>query len=69
VDRSLIADYYFWLGFAHAWLGHRDQALPNLQRSLAEATEAASPAIAGRVHRALATEYVYSGIGRDTIKL
>ena len=60
-DRSLVADYYFWLGFAHAWLGHRDQALPHLQCSLAEATEAANPAIAGRVHRALATEYVYSG--------
>ena len=60
-DRSLIAEYYFWLGFAHAWLGHREQALEQLQRSLSEATAAEDRAIAGRVHRALATEYVYSG--------
>jgi tetratricopeptide (TPR) repeat protein len=60
-DRSLIAEYYFWLGFAHAWLGHREQALDQLQRSLTEATAAEDRAIAGRVHRALATEYVYSG--------
>jgi class 3 adenylate cyclase/tetratricopeptide (TPR) repeat protein len=60
-DRSLIAEYYFWLGFAHAWLGHREQALAYLRHSLAEANEVGDLAIAGRVHRALATEYVYSG--------
>ena len=51
-DRSLVAEYYFWLGFAHAWLGHREQALEYLQHSLAEAIAAGDQAIAGRVHRA-----------------
>jgi len=60
-DLSLTCEYYFWLGFAHAWLGDRDEALANLHRSLAEANAAGDGAIAGRVHRALATEYVYSG--------
>ncbi|MCZ7659853.1 MAG: AAA family ATPase [Xanthobacteraceae bacterium] len=60
-DRSLSAEYFFWLGFAHAWLGHREEALAHLERSLAEAKAASDRAIAGRVHRALATEYVYSG--------
>src|SRR6185437_8946653 len=26
-DRALAAEYYFWLGFAHAWLGNRQQAI------------------------------------------
>lgn len=60
-DRSLCAEYYFWLGFAHAWLGHRKEALLHLNQSLAEANAASDRAIAGRVHRALATEFLYSG--------
>lgn len=60
-NPSLIGEYYFWLGFAHAWLGHRKDADQCLRRSLQEATRAGDEAIAGRVHRALATECVYSG--------
>ena len=60
-NRSLVAEYDFWLGFAHAWLGDRELALRYLDRSLGEANEAGDKTIAGRVHRALATEYVYSG--------
>jgi len=60
-DKILESEFYFWLGFAHAWLGHREDALPCLHRSLEAATEAGNDAIAGRVHRALATEFVYSG--------
>ena len=60
-DRSLVAEYYFWLGFAYAWLGQRREALDFLQQSLTEAESVGDTAVAGRVHRALATEYVYSG--------
>lgn len=60
-DRSLVGEYYFWLGFAHAWLGHRSDAAQCLNRSLEESKAAGNDAIAGRVHRALATECVYSG--------
>jgi class 3 adenylate cyclase/tetratricopeptide (TPR) repeat protein len=60
-DTSLIAEYYFWLGFAHAWVGHREEAIDHLHKSLERAQEAKNDAIAGRVHRALATEYVYCG--------
>ncbi|MFQ5896494.1 MAG: AAA family ATPase, partial [Nitrospinota bacterium] len=31
-DPSLVGQYYFWLGFAHAWLGHRAEAAQNLSR-------------------------------------
>lgn len=64
-DPSLVAEYYFWLGFAHAWLGHRAEADRSLRRSLDEATRASDEAIAGRVHRALATECIYSGCPMD----
>lgn len=60
-DPSLTGQYYFWLGFAHAWLGHRVEAAMSLRRSLAEATGLGDKAIVGRVHRALATECLYSG--------
>lgn len=60
-DRALAGEYHFWLGFAHAWLGHRSEAARCLGRSLEEAEAAGDDAIAGRVHRALATECVYSG--------
>jgi class 3 adenylate cyclase/tetratricopeptide (TPR) repeat protein len=60
-DHALAGEYYFWLGFAHAWLGDRGPAFEFLQRSLSEANAAGDQAIAGRVHRALATEFVYSG--------
>ncbi len=60
-DAVLVAEYHFWLGFAHGWLGHREEAAANLGRSLEEATRANSPAVKGRVQRALATECVYSG--------
>jgi class 3 adenylate cyclase/tetratricopeptide (TPR) repeat protein len=60
-DSSLAGQYYFWLGFAHAWLGHRAEAARDLRRSLDEATRSGDEAIMGRTHRALATECVYSG--------
>lgn len=53
--------YFFWLGFAHAWLGHRAEAAQCLHRSLEEATRAGDEITKGKVHRALATECVYSG--------
>jgi class 3 adenylate cyclase/tetratricopeptide (TPR) repeat protein len=60
-DTSLTGQYFFWLGFAHAWLGHRVEAAQSLRRSLEAATELGDQAIVGRVHRALATECLYSG--------
>jgi class 3 adenylate cyclase/tetratricopeptide (TPR) repeat protein len=60
-EPSLAGQYYFWLGFAHAWLGHRAEAAQSLGRSLEEATRVGDGAVMGRVHRALATECVYSG--------
>ena len=60
-DPSLTGQYYFWLGWAHAWLGHRAEATDNLSRSLAEAERSGDEALTGRVHRALALEYTYSG--------
>jgi predicted ATPase/class 3 adenylate cyclase len=60
-NHSLIAEYYFWLGFAHGWLGHRTEADRALRQGLQEAKAARDGAIAGRVHRALATECIYSG--------
>ncbi len=60
-DASLAGQYYFWLGFAHAWLGHRAEAAQTLRRSLDEAARSGDEAIIGRVHRALAVECVYSG--------
>lgn len=60
-DPSLAGQYYFWLGWAHAWLGHRAEAVPNLDRSLSEATRSGDEALMGRVHRALALECTYSG--------
>jgi class 3 adenylate cyclase/tetratricopeptide (TPR) repeat protein len=60
-EPSLAGQYYFWLGFAHAWLGHRVEAAEALGRSLEEATRSGDEALMGRVHRALAVECVYSG--------
>ncbi len=64
-DPSLAGRFYFWLGFAHAWLGHRAEATQGLRRSLKEATQAGDEAIMGRVHRALALECFYSGRSMD----
>jgi tetratricopeptide (TPR) repeat protein len=60
-DPSLAGQYYFWLGWAHAWLGHRAEAAQHLSRSLQEATRSGNEALMGRVHRALALEWSYSG--------
>ena len=60
-DPALAAELHFWLGFAHGWLGHRQEAAESLLESLDEARAAGDKAIMGRVHRALATECVYSG--------
>ncbi len=60
-DSSLAAQYYFWIGFAHVFLGHRAEASRYLHRSLEEGTQAGDEAVMGRVHRALATEYLFSG--------
>ena len=60
-DPLLAGQYYFWLGFAHAWLGHRAEAGESLGRSLEEATRSGDQALMGRVHRALTVESLYSG--------
>ena len=60
-DPLLAGPYYFWLGYAHAWLGNRGEAAESLGRSLKEATRAGDEALMGRVHRALAVECTYSG--------
>jgi class 3 adenylate cyclase/tetratricopeptide (TPR) repeat protein len=60
-EPALAGQYYFWLGFAHAWLGHRAEAAQTLGRSLEEAARSGDEALMGRVHRALAVECVYSG--------
>jgi len=60
-EPVLAGQYYFWLGFAHAWLGHRAEAGQNLSRSLQEATRSGEQALMGRVHRALALESTYAG--------
>ncbi len=60
-EPALAGQYHFWLGFAHAWLGHRAEAAQSLRRSLEEATRAGDEALMGRVHRALALECLYSG--------
>ncbi|MDX1486918.1 MAG: adenylate/guanylate cyclase domain-containing protein [Acidiferrobacterales bacterium] len=60
-DPSLAGQYYFWLGWAHAWLGHRTEAIRNLSQSLSEAKRSGENALMGRVHRALALECTYSG--------
>ena len=60
-DPSLAGQYYFWLGWAHAWLGHRAEASENLSRSLEEAKRSGDEALLGRIHRAVALEYTYSG--------
>jgi len=60
-EPSLSGPYFFWLGFAHGWLGHRTEAGDALRRSLAEAISANDEAVQGQIHRALATEYFYSG--------
>ena len=60
-EPFLAGQYYFWLGFAYAWLGHRAEAAQSLGRSLEEATRSGDEALMGRVHRALAVECVYSG--------
>ena len=64
-DPSLAGQYYFWLGWAHAWLGHRAEAFQNLSRGLEEATRSGDEALMGRVHRALALEWTYSGRPMD----
>jgi tetratricopeptide (TPR) repeat protein len=60
-DPSLAGQYYFWLGFAHAFLGHRAEAAQCLRRGLEEATRSGDEALMGRVHRALNVESIYSG--------
>jgi tetratricopeptide (TPR) repeat protein len=60
-EPSLAGPYYFWLGFAHSWLGHRAEGAQTLQRSLKEAARAGDEALMGRVHRGLAVECLYSG--------
>jgi class 3 adenylate cyclase len=64
-DPLIAGQYYFWLGWAYAWLGQRAQAARNLSRSLEEATRSGDEALVGRVHRALALEWTYSGRPMD----
>jgi class 3 adenylate cyclase/tetratricopeptide (TPR) repeat protein len=60
-DASLAGKFYFWLGFAHSFLGHRAEAQQALGRALDEAARCGDEAIGGRVHRALAMECTFSG--------
>jgi tetratricopeptide (TPR) repeat protein len=60
-NPSLAAEFYFWLGYAYSWLGNREGAARNLERSLEEATRSHDKAIMGLAHRALGLEYRYSG--------
>ena len=60
-DASLAGKFYFWLGFAHSFLGHRTEAKQTLDRSLEEAARSGDDAISGRIHRALAMECTFSG--------
>jgi class 3 adenylate cyclase/tetratricopeptide (TPR) repeat protein len=60
-DASLAGKFYFWLGFAHSFLGHRAEAERALGRALQEATRAGDGAVCGRIHRALAMECTFSG--------
>jgi len=60
-DASLAGKYYFWLGFAHSFLGHRKEAKHTLDRALEEAARSGDDAIRGRIHRALAMECTFSG--------
>jgi class 3 adenylate cyclase/tetratricopeptide (TPR) repeat protein len=64
-DPSFAGQYYFWLGWAHAWLGHRSEAARSLSRSLEEATRSGDEALMGRVHRAMALEVSYSARSMD----
>jgi class 3 adenylate cyclase/tetratricopeptide (TPR) repeat protein len=66
-DASLAGRFYFWLGFAHSWLGHRTEAARDLQRSLEESTRCGDEAMMGRTHRALATECLYAGRPLDEV--
>jgi predicted ATPase/class 3 adenylate cyclase len=60
-NARLVGEFYFWLGFAYSWLGNREDADRCLRMSLDEANKTCNGALAGRVHRALATECIYSG--------
>jgi predicted ATPase/class 3 adenylate cyclase len=60
-DAGLAGKYYFWLGFAHSFLGHRVAAQKTLERALVEASRCSDDAISGRIHRALAMECTFSG--------
>jgi class 3 adenylate cyclase/tetratricopeptide (TPR) repeat protein len=60
-DPLLAGQYYFWLGWAHAWLGHRAEAAQNLSSSLQEANRSGDEILMGKVHRALALEWSYAG--------
>jgi tetratricopeptide (TPR) repeat protein len=60
-DASLAGKFYFWLGFAHSFLGHRAEAERTLRRGLEEAARSGDEAVGGRVHRAFAMECTFSG--------
>ncbi len=60
-DAALAGKFYFWLGFAHSFLGHRADAQRTLERALVEASRCSDDAVAGRIHRALAMECTFSG--------
>ena len=60
-DTSLSGKFYFWLGFAHSFLGNRSEAQRALDRALQEAARSGDDTIGGRVHRALAMECTFSG--------
>jgi class 3 adenylate cyclase/tetratricopeptide (TPR) repeat protein len=60
-DASLSGKFYFWLGFAHSFLGHRSEAQQALGHALQKAAQSGDDTIGGRVHRALAMECTFSG--------
>jgi class 3 adenylate cyclase/tetratricopeptide (TPR) repeat protein len=60
-DATLAGKFYFWLGFAHSFLGHRTEASRTLGRALEEAARSSDGAVGGRIHRAVAMECAFSG--------
>jgi class 3 adenylate cyclase/tetratricopeptide (TPR) repeat protein len=60
-DAPISGKFYFWLGFAHSFLGHRSEAQRALAHALQEASRSGDDTIGGRVHRALAMECTFSG--------
>jgi hypothetical protein len=60
-EPSLVGRHYFWLGFAYAFLGKREQARQSIQRALEEGTQGEDAVRMGQAHLLLAQEMHFSG--------